>query len=200
MAIKRQLEKKSQDTLLDLTQAKVQATSFFEENQKIILGVLAGLIVIVGGWFAYNNLVRQPKEEKAMSQMWKAQYQFEQDSFVNALENPGGGYLGLLQIIKEYKGTKAANLAHYYAGIAYLNVGNFDAALTQLNDFHPTGSMGPIMKNGALGDVYSELNQMDKALEHYEKATTTVENDFLTPYYLKKLALLNESQGHYDKS
>lgn len=200
MAIKRKLEKKSEETLLDLTQARVQATSYFEKNQKIILGILGALVLVVGGWFGYKHLILEPKEQKAMSQMWRAQQQFEQDSFVNALENPGGGYLGLLQIIKEYKGTKAGNLAKYYAGIAYLNVGNFDEALKYINDFHPTGTLGPTMKHGALGDVYSELNQMDKAMEHYKKATEAGNNELLTPYYMKKLALLHESQNQMDKA
>src|SRR6187401_296560 len=199
MAIKRRLEKKSDDAILDLTEAKFKATSFFEKNQKIILGVLVGLVVVVGGWFAYSNLVKEPKEQKAMSQLWKAQMQFEQDSFVMALENPGGGYLGFLQIAKDYSGTKAGNLAKFYAGVSYLNLGNFDEALKFINDFHPAGALGPNMKHGVLGDVYSELNQMDKAIENYHKAAAT-ENDLLTPYYLKKEALLLESQNQVAKA
>jgi len=199
MAIKRRLEKKSDEALLDLTEAKLKATSFFEENQKIILGVLVGLVVVVGGWFAYSNLIKEPKEQKAMSQLWKAQMQFEQDSFVMALENPGGGYLGFLQIAKDYSGTKAGNLAKFYAGVSYLNLGNFDEALKFINDFHPAGALGPNMKYGVLGDVYSELNQMDKAIENYHKAAAT-ENDLLTPYYLKKEALLLESQNQVAKA
>ena len=200
MAIKRRLEKKSDDAILDLTEAKFKATSFFEKNQKIILGVLIGLIVVVGGWFAYKNLVKEPKEEKAMSQMWKAQMQFEQDSLVSALENPGGGYLGFIQIAKDYSGTKAGNLANFYAGVAYLNLGNFDEALKYINKFHPAGSVGPNMKYGTLGDVYSELNQMDKAIDNYRKASAASDNELLTPYYLKKEALLLESQGQVDKA
>jgi len=199
MAIKRRLEKKSEEALLDLSEAKLKATSFFEENQKIILGVLIALVVVVGGWFAYSNLVKEPKEQKAMSQLWKAQMQFEQDSFVMALENPGGGYLGFLQIAKDYSGTKAGNLAKFYAGVSYLNLGNFDEALKFINDFHPAGALGPNMKYGVLGDVYSELNQMDKAIENYHKAAAT-ENDLLTPYYLKKEALLLESQNQVAKA
>ncbi len=195
MAIKRKLEKKNDETLLDLTQARMQANTFFEKNQKMIVGIVGGLVLIVGGWFVYSNLIMQPKEEKAMNQMWKAQFQFEQDSFQMALENPGGGYSGFLAIIKDFGGTKAANLANYYAGICYLNLGNFDSALKYLNDFDPEGMVTPGMKHGALGDVYSELNQMDKALEHYKKATTASENELLTPYYMKKLALLHESRN-----
>jgi tetratricopeptide (TPR) repeat protein len=132
--------------------------------------------------------------------MWMAQVQFEKDSFNLALDNPGGGYSGFLQIISDYKGTKAANLANYYAGVSYLNMGNFDAALSFLSDFKPSGIVGPVMKHGALGDTYSELNQMDKAMEQYKKATEASENELLTPYYLKKMAMLHETQNEFDKA
>jgi tetratricopeptide (TPR) repeat protein len=200
MAIKRKLEKKSEDTLIDLTQARAQATSYFERNQTMIVGIAAGLIVIVGGFFAYTNLIKGPKEEKAMSQMWRAQMQFEQDSFQMALENPGGGYPGFIQITNDFGGTKAGNLARYYAGVSYLNLGNYDAALSFLNDFDPAGEISPILKHGSLGDVYSELNQLDKAREHYQKAAEVKENELLSPYYLKKYALLLELNSEKDKA
>lgn len=200
MAIKRKLEKKNEDTLLDLGQARQQASNFFEENQKIIIGIIAGLVILVGGWFVYINLIKAPREEKAMSQMWMAQFQFEQDSFQVALENPGGGHSGFLTIIKDFGGTKAANMAKYYAGICYLNLGNYDAALEHLNDFSPDGTIGPALKYGSLGDTYSELNEMDKAMANYKKAADAGENDILSPYNLKKLALLHESKNEFDKA
>ncbi len=200
MAIKRKQVKKKEETLINLAEARTQARSFYEENQKIIIGVVAAVILLVGGWFVYTNMIRQPKEEKAMAQMWMAQVQFEQDSFLMALENPGGGYSGFLQIIKDFGGTKAGNLSNYYAGVSYLNLGNYDAALSFLTDFKADGLIGPVMKYGAMGDAYSELNQMDKALEYYRKAADASENELLTPYYLKKLALLHETQNEVDKA
>ncbi|MDQ3016044.1 MAG: tetratricopeptide repeat protein [Bacteroidota bacterium] len=200
MAIKRKQVRKDTDTLINLAEAKTKATGFFEENQKIIIGVIAALVLVIGGWFVYTNLIKGPKEEKAMSQMWMAQVQFEQDSFQVALDNPGGGHPGFINIISDYKGTKAGNLASYYAGVAYLNLGNFEAAKSHLEDFTPAGLIGPVMKHGALGDTYSELNQMDKAMEQYKKAAESSDNELLTPYYLKKLALLHELQGEKDKA
>lgn len=200
MAIKRKQVRKKEETLLDLAEAKTKASSFYEKNQKIILGVLTGLVLLVGGWFVYNNMIMQPKEEKAMAQMWMAQVQFEQDSFMQALENPGGGYSGFLQIIKDYGGTKAGNMSNYYAGVSYLNLGNYDAALSFLEDFKADGVIGPVMKFGTMGDAYSELNQMDKAMEYYKKAADASENELLTPYYLKKQALLHETQNEVDKA
>jgi len=200
MAIRRKQNKQSEETLLDLTQAKAKATNFIDQHQKSIIGGLAAVVIIVGGWFVYKNLIQAPKEEKAMAQMWMAQVQFEQDSFQVALENPGGGYSGFLSIIQDYSGTKAGNMAKFYAGISYLNLGNFESAQKYLEDFNPHGVIGPTMKYGALGDVYSELNQMDKAMTNYKKASESGENELLTPYYLKKLALLHESQNEVEKA
>ena len=63
-----------------------------------------------------------------------------------------------------------------------------------LEDFDPAGKVTPIMKNGALGDAYSEMGEFDKALSLYKKAGS-YDNDFLTPYYLMKYGLLAEKQG-----
>ena len=111
-----------------------------------------------------------------------------------ALENPGGGFEGFLDVIDNYGGTDAANLASYYAGISYLNLGKFEAAIEYLKEFSPAGNVTPAMKNGALGDAYSELGQFDEALSYYKKAADS-DNEFLSPYYLKKYGLLSEKQG-----
>jgi len=201
MAIKRtQQKKKDQDTLLDLTQARSQATSFLEANQTKIIGVVAAVVVVIGGYLGYKNFIQGPNEAKAADALWMAQEKFEQDSFQVALENPGGGHPGLINIINDYGGTKAGNLARYYAGVAYLNVGQFDEAIKYLEAYHPHGTMAAALKHGSLGDAYSEKNEMDKALGHYEKAAHAKSNDFLAPYYMKKLALAYETQGQIDKA
>ena len=129
--------------------------------------------------------------------MFQAEFQFERDSFELALLNPGGGYSGFLDIIDNYGGTKAANLANYYAGISYLHLGKFDAAISYLSDFNPEGEVTPIMKYGALGDAQSELGNNSEAIANYRKAAKAGDNNFLTPYYLKKLGLLLEVEGNY---
>ena len=127
--------------------------------------------------------------------MAQAQRMFEKDSFALALANPGGGSLGFLDIASEYSGTSAANLANYYAGISYLNLGQFDAAKSFLEDFSPDGNVLPITYYGSLGDVYSEKNEMDKAISSYKKAISQGTNEFLEAYYTKKLGMLYEYQG-----
>jgi tetratricopeptide (TPR) repeat protein len=130
--------------------------------------------------------------------MWQAELQFKRDSFRLALDNPGGGYDGFLALIDKYGGTDAGNLAKYYAGISYLQLGEFDNAIQYLEDFDAKGSVLPAMKFGALGDAYSEKKDFGKALELYEKAADATENAVVAPIYLKKLGMLNELQGNKD--
>lgn len=198
MARRLKNRKKDEETLVDIVEVRDSAGDFFEENQKLIIGIAVAAIVIIGGWMGYKNLYQKPKQAEAVEQMYKAQEQFERDSFALALTNPGGGYSGFLDIIDNYKGTPAANMALYYAGISYLNLGKFDAAIDYLKDYNPGGQVTPVMKYGAMADAYSELQDMGNAESFYKKAVSASENDFLTAYYLKKLGMFQESQGNFD--
>lgn len=195
MAQRKKSNKKQDDVLIDITEVTGQAEDLFEKYQKeILIGVVA-LVVIVGGWLAYSNLISKPKQKEAVEQMAQAQWQFERDSFSLALANPGGGFPGFADIVKKYSGTDAGNAALYYAGICCLNMGQFDAAISYLDDYSAKGSLMPTMKSGALGDAYAEKGDLDKALSLYKSAAGAEDNEVITPYYLKKVALLSEKQG-----
>ena len=202
MAKRKKIKKKKHedDILLDLTEVTGQAEDFFERNQKPIMGGAILLVLLVGGYFLYNNLYLKPRQTEAVEQMAEAEFQFARDSFALALANPGAGYPGFADIVKNYKGTDAANAALYYAGISSLNMGQYDAAISYLEDFDAEGELMPIMKQGTLGDAWSEKGELEKALGYYEKAVSTGNNELLTPYYLKKVALLSQKLGNTEKA
>ncbi len=191
MAIKRK-KKKEEETLVDIVEAKESAQDFIESNQMTILGALLGALILVGGFLAYKYWYKAPLEKEAATQLYQAQLQFEKDSFALALSNPGNGGMGFLDIVDNYGGTKAGNLAKYYTGISYLHLGQYDAAIDYLKDFSPTGNVLPATRLATIGDAYSEKGDFDNATSYYKKATTAEENEFLTPMYLKKLGLLYE--------
>lgn len=196
----RRKKKQSDETLVDIVEVTGSAQNFFEKNQLYIFGGLAAAVLIVGGFFAYRLFFEQPRQKEAVQQMYKAQEQFERDSFKLALVNPGSGFPGFLDIMENYSGTKAANSARYYAGISYLHLGQFDAAIQYLKEFSADEEILPIMKNGALGDAYAEKGELDTALDYYEDAVDAGENQILTAYFLKKIGLLSEKQGDLDRA
>lgn len=187
-----------EEVLIDLVETRDTAQSFFEQNQFKVLGGIALLALLIGGLAAYFMMYKTPRDAKAMAAMYKAEQQFQRDSFALALENPGGGFDGFLDIIDRYNGTKAANLARYYAGVSYLNLGMYDTSIEYLENFSPSGTVLPITRLGAIGDAYSEKNDFETAINYYKKAVNTGSNDLLTPYYLKKLALLSQKQGNME--
>ncbi len=184
------------ETLVDVVEVKLHAQDYFEKHKNAITGIVALLFIVIGGYLVNKYLIQQPKEKNAKLAIFKAEQQFQRDSFALALENPGGGYEGFLDIIENYSGTETANIASLYAGISYLNVGRYDDAVSFLEAYNPSGIFGPIMKYGNLGDAYSELQDFDKAISFYTKATTSSHDALLTPYYLYKLGLLSERLGN----
>ena len=200
MAKRNRRKKQQEDTIVDLVEARGQAQDFFQKNQLLVIGVAAALALLVGGYLVYKLLYLAPREKQAIEQMYKAEYQFSRDSFALALENPGGGFDGFLDIIDNYSGTTTSNTAKYYAGISYLNLGRYESAIDYLKDFNAKGSVASITKFGALGDAYSELGELDKAYSNYKKAIGAGDNALLSPYYLKKLGLLYENQGEFDNA
>lgn len=195
MAQRKKTSKAEEDVLIDISEVSGQAEDFFEKYQKQILMVGGALALIIGGWLAYKFAYTKPRQREALEQMAQAEFQFQRDSFALALANPGGGFLGFADIVKKYGGTDAGNAAHYYAGVCNLNMGNFDAAISYLEDFSPCGKLLPGMKHGTLGDAYAEKGDLNKALSLYKKAADANDNSVITPYYLRKVALLSQKQG-----
>lgn len=186
---------KQDDVLIDISEVSGQAEDFFGKYQRQIVMIGGGLLLIIGGWLAYKFVYQKPRQKEAVEQMAQAEYQFQRDSFALALANPGGGFPGFADIVKKYGGTDAGNAALYYAGVSSLNLGQFDAAISYLEDFSPCGKLLPSMKYGTLGDAYAEKGDLAKALGLYNKAADADENAIITPYYLKKVALLSQKQG-----
>ncbi len=167
---------------------------FYEENKKIISivggGVLAVVIAIVG----ITNFYLPSKEKEAQEQMFKAQQYFEKDSFNLALHGDGN-YKGFVAIASDYKWTKSGCLSHYYAGVSFLRIGEYDNAIKHLKKYSGSEPVVSAMAIGALGDAYSEKDEMDKAITNYKKAAKTAANEFISPYYLFKAALALKVKG-----
>ena len=183
------------NTQEEYAEVAANAGGFMQDRQKMLTYGIIGLALAVGLYFAYKILWVGSRQTDATEQMYFAEQMFEQDSFNLALTNPGGGNKGFLAIISEYGGTPASNLSHLYAGICYLNMGQFDKAIEYLEDYSAAGDVLGISKWGALGDAYGEKNDLDKALSCYQKAVSAGNNEAMTPIYLKKVAMLSEKKN-----
>ncbi|WP_298299197.1 tetratricopeptide repeat protein [Hydrotalea sp.] len=173
----------------------LKAEYFWNQYSKQITIAIIAIIVVVGGWYGYNQYIVKPKEEKASEAIYKAQEYFAQDSS-NLVLNGDGFNKGVLYIIKNYDGTKSANLAKYYAGISYLKLGNFANAVKYLKEFKTDAPQIQMAAYGALADAETELGKNDDAIQAYKKAGSTFPKDaFSSSEYLFRAGLLSETLG-----
>lgn len=177
------------------------------KNQKYIFVIVGLVALVILAKIGYDNLIAEPKAEDAMNEMAVAQGYFDealnstvQDSLFTLSLEGGDGKYGMLDIIEEYGSTPAGNLANYYAGVAYLNMKKYDEAIKYLSDFKSDDLMlNPIAKGG-IGDAFVQLNQPKEGLEYYEKAIKANTNNFTTPLYLKKAAIVAMTLGENEKA
>lgn len=172
------------------------AEQFLEKNYKQLLMGLAAVVVLLGGYYAYQEWYKAPIEEEAQVALFRAQKYFENDSLEQAL-NGDPMNIGFLQIADDYSGTKAGNLANYYAGVSYLNRGEFENAITYLDKFSSNDGILNVIAKGAIGDAFIELNQPNEALDYYKEAASMDGNSFVTPVYLKRAAQTSEILNDY---
>lgn len=189
-------QQQDEEVLVDVGQSLSRVERFLEENRKSITVIAVGLFVIVGGYFAYLYLYQQPREEKAQQEIAMAQQYFEQDSLNLALQGDGQ-YYGFEEIADKFSGTKAGNLANYYAGISYLNMGEYKSAIEHLDEFESDDPVLSVIATGSIGDAFAELGQMKEALEYYDRAVSGEENTYIVPFYLMKAGLAAEALGDH---
>ena len=190
---------------LDETASKTEA--FVEKNQKFIFIIIGIVAVIVLGYLGYSEFIAKPKQTNAMNDMFQAQKYFDQaingvekDSLFNLALNGGEGKFGMLDIISEYSGTPAANLANYYAGTAYLKLKDYKNAVKYLSDFSSDDEVLAPLAKGNIGDAFVQLNQLDDALDYYDQAAKMRDNDYTTPMYLYKAGTIALDLGKADKA
>jgi TolA-binding protein len=171
------------------------AQQFWSKNSKLIGIALGVIVLLVGGFFAYNSFYKGPQELKAAEAIFKAEEYFRTDSVKLAL-NGDGINQGFLKVISKYGSTKTGNRAKFYAGACYLQLGDFNNAVKYLKDFSSNEVVANMRANGLLGDAYSELGKKEEAISYYKKAGTAMpEDDVNSPEYLFRAALLLQDAG-----
>jgi TolA-binding protein len=194
---KKETKKSEQNELIEnpevIAEKLVPGEDFLKSNSKILAGILAVAVVLIGGvlFFQYNT---QQQTEKAQAEMFQAVYFFEQDSVDFAL-NGDGINKGFLTIIEDYPRTDAANLSHFYTGSIYLSQKKFEDALTHLEEFSSDDYLVQAKAYSLIGDANLELGKNEEAIAQYTKAARTNENKFMSPKYLAKLAVAQEEAG-----
>lgn len=186
-----------------------KSEQWIEKNSKYLFYGLIAVAAAILLFLAYTKFIAEPAEKNASNDLAYPRTFFDQaltsagvqaDSLYNLSLTGGDGKYGFPDVANEYGGTKAGNLANYYAGVSYLKLKQYTKAIEYLGNFNSDDEiLGPTAL-GAIGDAFADIDQLDDALGYYEKAASKKSNDFTTPLFLFKAGQTAMALKEYSKA
>ena len=179
-----------------------------DENSKIIIGISIGLIVVVIAFFVIKGRIDKTNEEnRQMASVAVARIlpYLQANDYQKALYGDptkrirNQKVIGLIEIIKEYGGTKQAEYASLYAGSCFLSLNKNKEALEYFDK--ALGSSSKVIKEGAAGGLavcYENLGNYRDAADYYEKASKYSLTPGMKSKYHFFEALCREKTGEKD--
>ena len=181
-----------------------KSEQWIEKNSKPLFYGLVAVAALILGYLAFQNFVAEPNETTASNELAYPRSLFDKalvasgktaDSlYTLGLKGGVDAKFGFIDIADNYSGTKAGNLANYYAGISYLKMttlegeNKYEKAISYLDKFTSDDELLGPTALGAIGDAFADLDQLKDALEYYEKAANKKDNEFTAPLFLFKAA------------
>ncbi len=183
------MKEQNEEKNLEVSGVIAKTTQYIEKNKKKLTIIGCAIVVVALAIWAYIALVAQPRQVRAQEDMFAAEQWFGEGSFEKAL-NGDDQFMGFLGVIDEYGCTKAANLAHYYAGICHLNLGQYNEAIDQLKSYKGRDLYTGAEAQMLIGDAYAELENPNEAVQYYEKAAKSGNNLIVSPTALWKAGMM----------
>lgn len=181
----------------NVAEAVSKTDQFFKENANLIYGCVAAVLVIALAALAYTRFYLQPKRAEAEKEMVRAEQWFAQGEYQLALEGDGND-LGFEDIIAQY-GKKGGSSVYLYAGIAKLQTGAYEEAISYLKKYNGKDKILLSRAQACIGDAYVGLEKNEEALGWFVKAAKTADNAFAAAY-LVKAGITAEALGQNDKA
>ncbi len=192
--------KKEQDQELKAIEgALTSSEAFFEKNQKV-LGILLAVIILVAAiWLLVKNLYVEPKQEEAADLMATGQIYFETGDYRAALDGDSIDYPGFIAIGEDYSFTKSGKLAKVYSGLSFYRLGEYENAISYLENVNLSDDILKYTVPGTIGDCYVQLGDNMKAVKYFIDAAKS-KNILIRPVFLVKAGLCYEAEGNYAKA
>jgi len=183
-----------------------KAGLYVVENSGKLIKLVGAIILGFAIFFGYNTFFVEPNEKNASSEMYIAEFYFQNNNYEKALIGDGK-FSGFLSIADQYSSTKTGNIANYYAAICQMNLGSsldslkyFENALSSLNNFETDDKIISSLSTGLKGDANMELGNTNKAMSFYKSAATDNVNSFTTPYFMMKQSKILELNKDFDSA
>ena len=190
--------KNTEDKNLAIGEVISKTEMFVSKNKKAFYIAVIAILAIVGGWFAYQYFIVAPREKAAVADMYPIQNYFAMGDYDKVLKGDGK-YIGAIAFLDTYSSGRHSNMVKYYAGVAYLQKGEYQNAINYLSKVKFEDLLAAPLAKMLLADAYAELNQWDNAIKYYEQAAK-YDNEMTAPFALLKLGEVYEIKKDYAKA
>jgi len=178
----------------------VALKAFYAENKRVV--ILAGtsiLSVVIVSLF-WSRYWHPQRESEAAAKLAPLHHYFDKDSFNVVLKGiKGKKMMTAPEIADSYFLTDKGKEAAMMAGIAYMQTGKFDKAITYLDKANPNDQFLSAGVLGAKAACYAELGKLEKAADIYAEAGSKSESDFSAQYW-KSAGIHYEQAESYTKA
>ncbi len=186
-----------QDTLVT---TYVTVTTFYDTYKKqISIGVTALVVLIIASVVFLKN--RTENNDRAMTQLGEVFQYYDNGQYQVAIDGvPERNVAGLKSIVENYGGTTSGHLARFYLANAYFQLGNYDEALKNYEDFSSSDELLAVSRLSGIGECYEAKGMHKEAAESFEQAATKYPKDAATAENLNNAARNFGQAGDKEKA
>lgn len=193
-----------EETIVDFQQVASKTEQFFEQNRKAITLGMSSVVLILGGFFAFQFLYKKPREVEASNAAIRADLLVEIDSIRLAVQGDAN-FEGYEAIASNYGGTKVADRAHFWCGVYYRDIAkDYSAALEHFKQASFDDQAMSVELTGCIGDMYVMSNDLEQGASWLEKAAKQANSsdsrDFTGPLYNLKASKVYMELGNDAKA
>lgn len=187
---KKEMEgKETVEVFKGLDKTALDAEQFLENHAKTLIGIFVGLVLIVLGYFAFQQFYVLPRNNEATMGYLAAQKNLADGKEDLALGGKTAANPGYLGTYNEYSGTQVGKLSAYNAGLLKFKEGKFQEAYDLLDKFSSDNKTLMALKYGAMADCQSNLNRNEDALSLLDKATKASDDPYTSYYFTRKAGI-----------
>lgn len=188
--MEKNIEEKRTDNISFISRSE----QFIENNQKLIIGVVVAIVVVVLAIFGVKKFIIEPRNQKANEMIFVAEQYLAKGDFKSALYGDSTSTdrfgVGFLQVIDKYGSTKAGKHAKFEAAICFLRLGQYEDALKYAGKYNGKDQLTPVINEMIKGDAEVEKGNNDAAIKHYTKAAKLDSNPITAPFALFKAGVV----------
>jgi tetratricopeptide (TPR) repeat protein len=183
-----------------LVSAYFEATSWYEQNKKLLGRIFTGLVIVaIAAVVIRNNMVKN--NEQATTELAKIMKYYDQGNYEAAINGiPQENIRGLLAVVNDYGSTHAGEFAKFYLANSYFAVGNYDQALAYYLDVSLDDDLLQASAYAGAAACYEAKGDRANAASYFERAALRGKKNNQAAEHLQFAALNYAAAGNKVKA